>query len=30
MTCEIDLDGELRRADRESAVLWTDDRPEIY
>jgi predicted amidohydrolase len=30
MTCEIDLEGELQRADRESAVLRADDRPEIY
>jgi hypothetical protein len=30
MTSEIDLAGELRRADQECAVLWTDDRPEIY
>lgn len=30
MTCDVDLHGELQRADRESAELWAGARPEIY
>lgn len=30
MTCEVDLEGEIRRADEESFPLWSDGRPEIY
>ena len=30
MTCDVDLEGGLRRADHDSAALWEHARPAIY